>query len=197
MTGTANDGFVIHLLRHGPVEQTGLLLGHRDDPPINPDCPVMLERVRNLPIRRVVSSDLRRARLQAHNLAQHLEVPLSLNANWRELDFGAWEGLFPGAIEEQALADFWSDPDASPPPEGERWSVLCARAASGLATIGPDTLVVTHAGTMRAALSVLTGLDHRSGWALDLPYRACLTLRIWPGEALAGQVIGLETGYRE
>ena len=67
----------------------------------------------------------------------------------------------------------------------------------GLAGLENKSLVVTHAGAMRAAVSVLTGQDHRAVWALDLPYRALLSLRIWPGKPLAGQIIGLETGYRE
>jgi len=31
----------------------------------------------------------------------------------------------------------------------------------------------------------------RQGWAIDLPYGAVLSLRIWPGDAPSGQITGL------
>lgn len=191
------NGHIIHLMRHGPPEQAGLLLGHTDAPPLVAECPVMLGRVEHLPVARVVTSDLCRASLQAAHFVRHLDVPLTRDPRWREMDFGAWDGLAPHAVDQAALSRFWADPDANPPPGGERWSRLCDRVGMALEGIGADTLVVTHAGAMRAALSVLTGLDHRGVWALDLPYRALLTLRVWPGKPLAGQIVGLETGYRE
>lgn len=188
---------VVHLLRHGPPARTGLLLGHADEPPLTADCPVMLSRVAQLPLCSIVSSDLRRSSLQAARLAQWFDVPLQLDPCWRELDFGAWDGLSPDDIDETALARFWADPDADPPPLGERWSDLRRRVSTSLAGLESEALVITHAGTMRAALSVLTGLDHAGVWAIDLPYRALVSLRIWPGESLSGQIIGLDTGYGE
>jgi alpha-ribazole phosphatase len=188
---------VIHLLRHGPPVRTGLLLGHLDEPPLAAECPVMLGRVAPLPIRWIVSSDLRRTAMQAAYLAAQMDIPLTCDPCWRELYFGAWEGLAPENVDQTALARFWADPDTCPPPRGERWYDLCRRVHAGLAGLESDTLVVTHAGAIRAALSVLTGLDHRGVWAVDLPYRALVSLRIWPGDPLSGQIIGLETGYRE
>ncbi|MCP1469515.1 alpha-ribazole phosphatase [Sphingobium sp. OAS761] len=184
---------VIHMLRHGPPLRTGLLLGHLDEPPRVADCPVMLRRVRTVPIGRIVSSDLLRTSAQAASLARRLSVPLHHDPRWRELDFGDWEGLSPDDIDNGALSRFWDDPDASPPPRGERWFDLCRRVRSALAEVADGTLLITHAGTVRAALSVLTGIDHRGVWALDLPYRALVSVRIWPGEALSGQIIRLET----
>ena len=185
---------IIHLLRHGPPVQSGLLLGHTDTPALSDDCPRMRARVRTLPIRRIAASDLTRAAGQAANLARHFGVPLTLDPAWRELAFGAWDGLAAAAVDQAALARFWDDPESHPPPGGERWSALRTRVAAALDTLEGGTVVVTHAGAMRAALSVLTGLDHRGVWALDLPYRALLSVRIWPGPPASGQVIGLETG---
>lgn len=185
---------VVHLLRHGPPMRTGLLLGHTDEPAIDPDCPQMRALVERLLIKQIVASDLIRASAQAENLARQLAVPLTLDVGWRELAFGAWDGLAPEVLDREALARFWNDPEGHPPPDGECWSSLCARVGRSLAALATDTLVVTHAGAMRAVLSVLTGLDHRGVWALDLPYRALLSLRIWPGPPASGQVIGLAVG---
>lgn len=188
---------IVHLLRHGPPVRTGLLLGHTDEPTLDPDCPQIGARVAHLSVKQIVASDLTRASAQAENLARRFAVPFTIDPGWRELDFGAWDGLAPEALDSDALARFWEDPEGHPPPGGERWSSLCARVANSLSALAADTLVVTHAGAMRAALAVLTGLDHRGVWALDLPYRGLLSLRIWPGPPVSGQVIGLASGGPE
>ncbi len=56
--------------------------------------------------------------------------------------------------------------------------------------LGEPALVVCHAGAIRAALAVLCGFDVRQGWAVDLPYGAVLSLRVWP-EGRSGQITGL------
>jgi alpha-ribazole phosphatase len=188
---------IVHLLRHGPPVRTGLLLGHTDEPALDPDCPRMRTLVERLHVQQVVGSDLIRASAQAEHLARHFAVPLTLDRGWRELDFGAWDGLAPEVLDSAALARFWDDPEGHPPPGGERWSGLCARVTSSLAGLAANSLVVTHAGAMRAALAVLTGLDHRGVWAIDLPYRALLSLRIWPVSPAAGHVVALTTGAGE
>jgi alpha-ribazole phosphatase len=185
---------VVHLMRHGPPVRTGLMLGHTDEPALTADCPAIRSRVAPLAISKVVSSDLRRAAEQAGTIAQDRQLSFATDPAWRELDFGHWDGLPAATIERAALAQFWGDPDAAPPPSGERWSELCARVAVALEATQDRSLVVTHGGSMRAAIAVLTGLDHRGVWALDLPYRALLTLRIWPGAPLSGQIVGLVTG---
>ena len=169
------------------------MLGHTDAPAMVADCPQIAARTATLPIARIVASDLTRASAQATVLAKRCSVPLTLDPAWRELDFGAWDGHAPDDLPALALAAFWNDPEAQAPPGGERWSDLCARVVGALDRLESDTLVVTHAGAMRAALAVLTGLDHRGIWALDLPYRALLSLRIWPGTPLTGHVTGLVT----
>lgn len=186
------SAFTLHLLRHGVPEQTGLLMGHTDMPLATRPAPLLAERLRALDLRRIVTSDLSRARQGAQDLADRLHLPLRVDPLWRELDFGDWDGLLPDAVAPEALSRFQSDPDACPPPGGERWSTLCQRVGTALQSLADGTLIVTHAGAMRAALSVLTGLNHRDTWALELPYHARLSLRVWPGLRLAGQVIALE-----
>ncbi|SFG24844.1 alpha-ribazole phosphatase [Novosphingobium sp. CF614] len=187
-------GFIIHLLRHGPPLRSGLMLGHTDLPPLDARCLALSARVRSLAVERIVTSDLSRAAHSGEYLARETRLPLRRDPRWRELDFGAWDGLAPEALDKGALSRFWADPDANPPPDGESWTGLRARIAEALADLTGPVLVVTHAGAMRAALSVLTGLDHRGVWALDLPYHALLSLRVWPGSPMTGQVVGLAAG---
>ncbi|WP_225205612.1 histidine phosphatase family protein [Novosphingobium huizhouense] len=192
------NGRTIHLLRHGPPRRAGLLLGHRDEPAADPAGGLGGAVPAGLAMSCIVSSDLQRARTGAQTLAQQRGLALTIDSRWRELDFGDWDGLAPENLPAEALSRFWNDPEACPPPRGERWSALCARVAAALCDLPDDALVVTHGGAMRAAVAAVTGLDFRQVWAFDLPYAALLGLRIWPaaeaGAPPSGQIVRLHSG---
>lgn len=178
---------MLYLMRHGEPVLTGRLLGRTDMAVTDKGIAACRRQAEGLSFTRLASSDLQRAR----DCAAAIGSP-AVDARWRELDFGDWDGLLPAAIPEAALSAFWDDPDASPPPGGERWSALTARVAAALADLAPEpTLVVTHGGAMRAALAVLCGFGPREGWAIDLPYAALLSLRVWPGVQPAAQIVAL------
>lgn len=183
--------FTVHLMRHGAVEGEGRLIGSSDVPSTATGDARCVEQGAALAFAQVVCSDLTRARRPAEVLAAEREVPLRIDPDWRELAFGAWEGHAPADLPPDALARFWANPDTSPPPEGERWSALTIRVERALARIEHDTLVIAHAGAMRGALASLFGFSATQCWALDLPYGAVLSLRIWPGELRGAQIVGL------
>lgn len=186
--------FLLHLLRHGAPMRPGLMLGRTDDPPSAAGIGTCIARTADLEFEALIASDLRRACEAAQAIARSRPFPLAIDPRWRELDFGAWDGLAPAGIDRAALMRFHDDPDAAPPPGGERWASLCARVSAALGELPPrPTLVVTHGGAIRAALAGLCGFGHRQGWALDLPYGALVSLRVWPGETPAAQIIGLRT----
>lgn len=188
------SSFVLHLLRHGAPETPGLLLGHADVPSSPEGIAACLEQVADLSFTALLSSDLIRASAAADAIGSARGLPVQQDARWRELDFGAWDGLAPARIDSAAMGAFWNDPDADPPPGGERWSALVARVSAALDDMAArDTLVVTHGGAIRAALAALFGFDQRQLWAFDLPYAAMLTLRIWPGVPRSAQIMGLWT----
>nr|WP_276207985.1 histidine phosphatase family protein [Sphingomonas pseudosanguinis] len=179
----------MHLLRHGEPERTGRMLGRTDSRATAAGIAACVSRARGLSIARRIASDLSRARACAEAIG-----PAEVDARWRELDFGDWDGLAPASIDPAALGRFWDDPDAAAPPGGERWSDLVARVGAAIAELPPEpTLIVTHGGAMRAALHVLCGFDVRTVWAFALPYASLLTLDVWDGAPRAGQVSGLVT----
>ncbi|WP_313440586.1 histidine phosphatase family protein [Novosphingobium sp.] len=189
------SGILVHLMRHGAPQQPGLLLGHRDDAPTPAGVARCVTRATTLAFDRVVSSDLRRSSIPAAQIAVMRRQGHDLDPRWRELDFGAWDGLAPHQLDPSVQARFWDDPEAFAPPGGERWSHLCARVGDALTQIDRASLIVTHGGAMRAALSVLFGFDHRQVWAFELPYGAFVSLRVWPGDGLpAAQIITLDSG---
>lgn len=185
-------GFPLHLLRHGAPDVTGRMMGRTDCEPTAEGVAACVEQAKGLGIDVYMSSDLARARQPGEMLAAQSGTPLIVDPRWRELDFGDWDGLSTAEVDPTALADFWRDPDGSPPPGGERWSALTDRVQAAVQDLSPrPTLVVTHGGAMRAALAVLCGFDMQQVWAFDLPYASCLSLKIWPEKPFAAQIIGL------
>jgi broad specificity phosphatase PhoE len=113
-----------------------------------------------------VSSDLSRAVETARIVLGDRAVPLQLDAAWREMQLGDWEGL----TWDEILA---ANPDLVDMKEmtprtyaargGETFDDLCARIAGAVARVQAQTpangtaLVATHAGVLHALLRVLLG----------------------------------------
>ncbi len=186
------SGFLLHLMRHGPPETPGRLMGRTDGEPTAEGIAACVEQVSELAFDAIIASDLRRAALAAQAIAAARNLPVRTDPRWRELDFGAWDGLPASQVEPSAIGRFWQDPDRFPPPGGERWSSLVTRVSSALEEMPAcQTLVVTHGGAIRAALASLLGFDQRQLWAFDLPCGAVLSLRIRQGTPPSAQIMGL------
>lgn len=183
----------VHLMRHGEPMLTGRLLGHTDIPATPAGIAACRAAALITGPAMIVSSDLSRASACAVAAGETLALPVRLDRRWRELDFGAWDECATADLDPADRDLFWQDPDAYPPPGGERWSTLVARVADALGAIGDGTLVVTHAGAMRAALAAACGFDARQVWAFDLPYAATLSLSLWRGD---GRLSAMVTGLR-
>lgn len=110
----------------------------------------------------VFSSDLSRALDTARAIVG--DVPLVRDARWREMHFGAWEGLTWAEILQRDPARETSsfvDPAGYAAPHGEAFADVMARVADALEDIRANArgnvLVATHAGALHAALRVLLG----------------------------------------
>jgi alpha-ribazole phosphatase len=188
------SGRIVHLLRHAAVERPGRFLGRTDEPCTEGGIATCLARAGNIGFARIVSSPLMRAADVAARIGAVRGLTVEQDPAWMELDFGAWEGRSAADIGAASLRPFYDDPDAAPPPGGERWTALTRRVDNAIARLDErPTLVVTHGGPMRAALASLCGFDRRQIWAFDLPYAALLSLRLYPGAPVTAQIIGLST----
>ncbi|MEZ0496732.1 histidine phosphatase family protein [Sphingomonas sp. IW22] len=182
------SGFTLHLMRHGAPEMAGRMLGRTDCDVTDAGIAACRGKATTIGATQLTTSDLRRARRCAAAIGK-----AQVDTRWRELDFGEWDGLAAGEIDRTAIAAFWNDPDACPPPGGERWSALVDRVGAAIEALSPQpTLVVTHAGAMRAAIAYLCGLPHAATWALDLPCSSVLTFNIWQDRPRRGQIAGLQ-----
>ncbi|MHB0916827.1 MAG: histidine phosphatase family protein [Thiobacillus sp.] len=177
MADSAAAPVLLGFLRHGEVAGPANVYRGRDDAPLAPHgWQQMHAALAALPEwDAIVSSPARRCHDFARDVAAVHLLDCTVDESWRELDFGAWEGLHPldaAARDAEAHAAFVRDPRRCPPPGGETLDALDARVGAVLARLGESarqpTLVVTHAGAMRAVLAQVLGLadSHRTRIAL-------------------------------
>jgi broad specificity phosphatase PhoE len=116
------------------------------------------------------ASDLARAAETARIVLGSRAVPLRLDPDWREMQFGEWEGLtweqIVAANPRLGETGATSVKDYTPG-GGESFAELCARVSRAVERVAADAgedgvaLVATHAGPLHALLSVLLGDDER------------------------------------
>jgi alpha-ribazole phosphatase len=179
---------LIDLVRHGETEQGGLLLG-RTDGALSQAGWLQFERqTANRTWSSVVSSPLRRSREPAEKLARRLNVPMRIDSDWAEVDFGDWDGRplaelrADPAIAAQ-LDALYRSPDAAAAPRGESWQALLGRVADALdrlsdAPASETALVVTHGGPIRAALALACAIPFEQLWTFKIGYGTRVRLRV-------------------
>ena len=130
----------------------------------------------------IISSDADRCRETALALSQPLALPVTLDTDWREIDFGQWEGRPWEDIEQEDPAGYWDwmeHFDQVAPPGGESFHLLQARVVRALETLitrGGRHLVVTHAGPIRAALAWVENRPLRQAYEVQVPYSSVFDL---------------------
>lgn len=170
------------LVRHGSTQwnSTHRLCGHSDIP-LSPtgrtQARWLARRLRHEPVRAIYSSDLSRARETAEAIVaqQSNPVPIHYSAAWREINFGAWEGLTYATIAEQypeQLA-FFTEPEQHSPSGGESLTAMLQRVQAALLALlmqaeQGDIVLVAHGGPLRALLCQCLHMPLNSQWQLRL-----------------------------
>lgn len=178
----------LDLLRHGETECGGGFRGSLDDA-LTP-CGWAQMRAATAqagPWDLLVSSPLARCAAFAAELAECRELPLVLEADLRELHFGAWEGRRAAELMAEddgaALGRFWADPYAFTPPEGEPLAAFEARVLGAIEGLrrryaGQRLLLVTHGGVMRLLLARARGLARGQLLQVEVDHGALHRLRL-------------------
>ena len=166
------------LVRHArPPEAAGICYGSTDLAP-GPDLEAEAAALAAglAPADRIVSSPLARCRRLADTLAARLGLPVTVDARWREMDFGSWEGRPWDAIPRGELDAWAADFMAARPHGGESVAMLLARTRSALASrpAGERWLAVTHGGVIRAALFATGG--GAAAWHRQVGYGEAICL---------------------
>lgn len=191
---------MIHLIRHGRTPLDGHFLGRT-----NPELTVAgwaqtRAQIDRLAWSHVVTSPLKRAQQPALEAAGRGGAVCRIDEDWAEMNFGAWDGEAIEAVRSrapQAVAAFYENPAANPPPEAETWDAVTVRVARALHAVVAEgrhapVLVVTHAGAIRAALAVACGFGQSALWSFRIAYASALSLEVGVRDgALWGEIVEL------
>lgn len=132
----------------------------------------------NLPtFDRIVSSPLIRTRRLADRIAQARKLDVTIDERIREMDFGRWEARLWSDIPRHELDAWAADFMDASPHGGEHvraFQARCRTAVQEWAERDGDTLMVCHAGVVRA---VFANGDRSEDFSKSLDYGQ--TLR-WP-----------------
>jgi alpha-ribazole phosphatase/probable phosphoglycerate mutase len=178
----------LYLVRHGQVAEghTDRYHGHNDiglSPQGVRQFEALAAQLASTPLQGVYSSDLTRAIKGAEIISRGRDLTPQVIPEFREINFGAWEGLtfaeimaqYPAELEERFkdLANFRI-------PGGESLKDVKARALPRLQELlarhaGAAFLIVAHAGINRVILSEAMGLPLDHLFRLDQNY-GCLNL---------------------
>jgi alpha-ribazole phosphatase len=175
------------LVRHGETDMAGRFCGH-SDPELNErgrqQIAGLLNRLSEHSIRRVYSSDLRRARQTAEAIAKHFRAELHLRPGLREIHFGLWEGLSWSEIEvrDPVLAENWaSNHPNSTAPGGESSQQFAWRVRREIAFLLAEATkspiaAVAHAGFIRVVLTNWCGVSEQEAWDRTKEYGSIVAL---------------------
>lgn len=181
---------IIDIIRHGEPVGGSKYRGQLDDPLSEKGWRQMREAVKGRNVwQHIVSSDLSRCAEFAREVSQNLAIDLELDAQFREVGFGSWEGKSAGELLEvdpEGTAAFWRDPIKNTPPGAEplrefqqrivtAWQGLLERHA------GKHILLVGHAGMMRILLLNALDLPLESFYRFDPRNASIVRIRVDTG----------------
>ena len=179
------------LIRHAETDMAGRFCGHCD-PELNERGRRQLARLVSAlsghAIRRVYTSDLRRARQTAEAVAKHFGAELQVRPGLREFHFGLWEGLSWSEIEvrDPPLARKWlKEYPNSTAPGGESFRNFEMRVRKEIAFLLEEATqapiaAVGHAGFIRVALMIRGNLSEREAWDQTKDYGSVVALEVSP-----------------
>lgn len=168
---------LIDLLRHGEPVGGRMYRGGIDHPLSERGWQQMRDATANPePWQHIVSSPLARCRAFAEELSGRLGVGLSIDERLHEVGFGEWEGKTGAELradDPDRLKRFYHDPVGNRPAGAEPLDDFLARVGAAIDAVreqhaGRHTLLVCHAGVIRAAVAHTLGAPLPALYRLDV-----------------------------
>lgn len=174
----------VDLLRHGECVDGQCYRGSIDVALSEQGLQQMQNRINGINVQwqRIVSSPLMRCLHFSENLSAQKQLPLTVEAGFKEMHFGEWEGQSLDAVWEtqgEAVRAWLDNPILSPPPAGEAADTFAGRVREAFENVirefeGEHVLLVSHGGVMRALLVHCLAMPLLELNRFDIPY-ACLS----------------------
>ena len=147
-------------------------------------------------IRTLYASDLQRAWQTAQAIAAITGLAAKPEPRFREMSFGAWEGLTYGDIERRdarALRAWQQAPHQVSPPGGETLAQVVQRVREAVGALvlkhqGHTVALVAHGGPIQVLLCLALGLSPRSHWQLMIEPGSISELRIYAQGAILARL---------
>lgn len=181
------------LLRHGETALTPFkrFSGVGGDPELSETGRFQAERAAEYAaargtIQAIVSSPLARCLQTAEAAARRLGLPVRVDEDLRETDFGAWEGLTFGEVRERwpdELSAWLASPDVAPP-GGETFVEVGRRVAVARDKIlarypGKTVLVVTHVTPVKTLVRLALDAPAHAMFRMELSAAAFTVINWW------------------
>ena len=170
------------LIRHGEPEGGPMYRGSKDDPLSATGWQQMRDAITSADRwDAIVSSPMLRCVHFARQLTERYDVSLHVDDDLREINFGEWEGRTADEVmasDGARLSQFWADPVATTPPQGEPVIDFQRRVVASWQhwqqqLAGQRVLVVCHGGIVRMIVAEVLHIPLKHSFSgLSTPY-AC------------------------
>ncbi|MEQ1112047.1 histidine phosphatase family protein [Acinetobacter johnsonii] len=155
----------LDFLRHGETSLSHTLRGRTDDALTAKGWAQMQSTIAQAEQLRpawdvIYSSPLQRCRLFAEQWAEQKQLPLYIEPNLQEMDFGEWEAQPTDRLYQQfpnELAQFWQTPLSFTPPQAESLLAFKSRVLESVETLTQQmhkqgwqrALIISHGGVIK------------------------------------------------
>ncbi len=177
----------VDFVRHGEVDGGEYFRGQTDDALTARGWQQMQAALDSVsPWQVVISSPLRRCADFARQWANDASLPIVIEDQLQEMNFGEWEGRTATSLmveDAERIADFWRDPIHHTPPGGENVCQLQQRVLTAWRHLihhnkGKHLLVISHGGPIRVILAHILDMPLEALLRLELPYAAVSRVRV-------------------
>lgn len=187
MADIQEEQTLIDLLRHGETTAGKCFLGSTDASLSQLGWQQMQNAKLSNNYDLVLSSPLKRCSEFSRLYATENALPVKIENDFREIDFGAWEGKTSAELWEadrDRLSAFWNDPVLNTPPEAELLSLFQKRVIDHYYKLvnelkGKKILLVCHAGVIKIVLCELLGIDLKNMHKLSLDHGGVSRISLW------------------
>lgn len=163
----------LYIVRHGETEWNKLsrTQGCGNDLSLSQSGKLQAEaianRFKNIPIDAIYSSDLKRAYDTALEISKVISIPVNITTDFREMNFGCWEGLTTDEIKSTYKETFeiWkADPKEVVIPDGETLISLQNRVINKVNEIikqhtGKNIIIVSHGISIKMLILSILCMD--------------------------------------